>query len=810
MSPVSKVEPSTSRGLSTNQLMDHFWGLASVKESDRVKAALALIAIIHKSQTYHESGVTGATWCSDLEYSAKRLIRGLASSRAGARQGYSTTLSELMRCVPVVTPARILALLEEHLNVSRGAKSRETKDAFFGQAFGLMSIVRSGRLDAADDALFSVTTKLAALSRAKSFLCEVCCEAVVDLVANCSMESLEEHVKRAVRTADSAQAVDTFDISTALALEARGVQLETLPGLVTSPVSHPANFESLSVVMSDVKGSTPQLPCWWRMLITQVTAAAGTEISTLQSFWDTMVEQALFAENRATHERKALGFSIFKELLPGLTGAQVSIVFSEYFMRVFITNLGSKKNYLHVAASLVLTAINEVSATNDDSKLLAMVAQLTGVHGSMRFDSLTRTKTIEHLLAKLTLSGIHDHVDNLITMFLTQGKTADSKDMSELQINSRREVIVEQIVALLRNHRVPKDEAWTMNCVQFLFFHGFCLGNNKAKMKGVFQPLAIPLSPPLQKICVDRCFTAIFELATAQPYGVVNDTAATKTRGMAGMTVDRECRIATIADFVDSLAKKAGVSFVNEMSEDVANLYKELRVTVNNIRKVANKREGKASGKASNTIKSQSRAFEVLLLHLALDLFKGTSSDETVSRIQDLLRACSEIFGLNPKAKKTKKAETEEQVEEPNPIEVLVEILMSFLSDSSAAFRSIAAHVFEQVSDSLTLEALSLLLEVLTNEDMDTAVDGGEDEGDDADEHNHDHDHDGGHEQKEDRKEDRPKKIRKLEKASKLENQTDLEGMELEGEADSMDETSDTNDDDADDSGNDDDDDDDA
>lgn len=33
----------------------------------------------------------------DLDYSLKRLVKGLASPRAGARQGFSIALSELMR-----------------------------------------------------------------------------------------------------------------------------------------------------------------------------------------------------------------------------------------------------------------------------------------------------------------------------------------------------------------------------------------------------------------------------------------------------------------------------------------------------------------------------------------------------------------------------------------------------------------------------------------------------------------------------------------------------------------------------------------
>lgn len=53
---------------------------------------------------------------------------------------------------------------------------------------------------------------------------------------------------------------------------------------------------------------------------------------------------------------------------------------------------------MHKAATETLRSINEYASTEDDTKLLAIVAQLTGPHGSMRFDALTKTKTIELIL----------------------------------------------------------------------------------------------------------------------------------------------------------------------------------------------------------------------------------------------------------------------------------------------------------------------------------------------------------------------------------------------------------------------------
>lgn len=139
--------------------------------------------------------------------------------------------------------------------------------------------------------------------------------------------------------------------------------------------------------------------------------------------------------------------------------------------------------------------------------------------------------------------------------------------------------------------------------------------------------------------------------------------------------------------------------------------------------------------------------------------------------MQDLIRASNDIFS-NKKGKKGKHAaDSEEDVHDP--IEVVVDILLSFLAKSSASFRSVASHVFGALSGLLSLSSLALLLEVLTesadgaskmgvddvsNEDVegsgeemdessDADDDGSADEGGDADDNN---DEDGDEEEDDD------------------------------------------------------------
>ena len=44
----------------------------------------------------------------------------------------------------------------------------------------------------------------------------------------------------------------------------------------------------------------------------------------------------------------------------------------------------------------------------------AVILQLTGVNGNQQFDKLTRTKTVESILASLDAQGIQQYIDSLI------------------------------------------------------------------------------------------------------------------------------------------------------------------------------------------------------------------------------------------------------------------------------------------------------------------------------------------------------------------------------------------------------------
>lgn len=68
-------------------------------------------------------GVEEDSSCDELEYSVTRLVKGLASSRKGARQGFATVLTEALSEFASFSPEGMLRLITKTLEVTGSSKA---------------------------------------------------------------------------------------------------------------------------------------------------------------------------------------------------------------------------------------------------------------------------------------------------------------------------------------------------------------------------------------------------------------------------------------------------------------------------------------------------------------------------------------------------------------------------------------------------------------------------------------------------------------------------------------------------------------
>jgi DNA polymerase phi len=126
------------------ELLQVFWGLAQPAPEDRVKSARDLILVLHKEQTAYEqqrsaqssssaekvkAGVNLA-WSPGLYYALKRLARGMVSSNAGARQGFSLGLTEVLQIFPIVSTKEFNHIVSTEMKLPAAASRAVSRSGY--------------------------------------------------------------------------------------------------------------------------------------------------------------------------------------------------------------------------------------------------------------------------------------------------------------------------------------------------------------------------------------------------------------------------------------------------------------------------------------------------------------------------------------------------------------------------------------------------------------------------------------------------------------------------------------------------------
>ena len=220
-------------------LLEAFYGLSSLVEDERKRAALSILKQVSASQQAFEESTakmgTGASiaisgaLCNDLSYATRRLVRGVASSRDASRQGFSLGLTELLAAFPAVATGDVLDQLMEATAFSQKSSKQEQRDGILGRVFGLLAITRAGRFaeeeveaDAAlGPRLATTVTELFRLAGKKSWVADVTFEAIAAVVASAGPSAWAAHLSPVVlgQLAGDTRDWSAEQLSLALALE---------------------------------------------------------------------------------------------------------------------------------------------------------------------------------------------------------------------------------------------------------------------------------------------------------------------------------------------------------------------------------------------------------------------------------------------------------------------------------------------------------------------------------------------------------------------------------------------------------------
>jgi DNA polymerase phi len=462
-----------------NDSLGFYWDLASNDLAKRQKACLLLTKHLMKFKTeLHVASKEDIELLPlDIQYALNRLLKGLSSSRDSARQGFSLALTELLTIQPIQTSV-LLTLLHEISEKNGSSSGQEERELYFSRIFGYQAIALSGTLSNAtsDDIKLMVTTILKFNSK-KSYLKSATTKVLLLILENVQTNSNNLELSKMICTMffvdnnDSAEAVWFFIESQKYQLNLVAVLSEWKKG----DMFYTKNKQKLFKILEQSTSSLihPVFPS----LIAKLSEK-NKDISLLD-FW-TFCEENFF---NSTHERKYVGFQIFQMVLNTLSANEIPQIFTPNFMRCLINSLSSKEAYLNKCARVSMIGVVEISK-KDNNIALALVLELLGKNGHFKFDSLTKTKTIEGITSSLDVKGIEKYLQHLTQCYYDPsliGKEDEVKKWS-----------VEQMYLLLKQGRIEKTESWVLYILKFIAAHAFFKIQKTDKASGLFECELLP------------------------------------------------------------------------------------------------------------------------------------------------------------------------------------------------------------------------------------------------------------------------------------------------------------------------------
>ncbi|KAF7322861.1 hypothetical protein HMN09_00065500 [Mycena chlorophos] len=766
----------------TTTTLPLFWNLSNANKKDRIDASVKLIGALEQFQSQFvpkqqdsddeqddedstKTDLLDLFNAQDVSYSIRRLIRGLASPRESSRLGFAVALTELLSRLDTVTSAQILAQLAESTKSQGSMTGQEERDIMFARLFGITSIIQSGLLVRTAPLRFSASSDTSPSSLA-SFQ-----EAISILLAlgdkkSWLRESAWWTIGLAIDTLNSADVpwrADAFGflvervfgennsfwspekIAITLKLQAILPQHDWHQ-LLCPPFKNPdllssANLLTVakilkeSAVEPDVQNSTiksaagswkPQLPFVWDVLLDQLLPqsnqpAVATKGS-FPEFFRVVVDDSLFSSTSSA-ERKYSGFQVFQKALSRVTPDTVGMLFTKNFMRSWINHLSHPDRHLHKVAKQVATDIQNL--VKSQPRLgFAFIMELTGVNGNQQFDKLTKSKTVESILASMDASGIKEYIRHLLEQ-VTPATEADQADIPA--VNLRRAWIIDQLSSLVRSSVVPIDEDSTTLVLEWLAVHGLFLIKKKSE-KSPYKALhAMPMPPfsdSLRQQCRERLLACLADLNSRLHAIKQDEDRNTKYPGVAS---SGDFWVSRVVRTVDTLKEDTKhLVLLSEIDEDDAAIYSTVKAAVEKLRSVP------------EALQETAKGIELILSSMLLQHYVSDEPELDVTALNDCVDASNRLFFVkkkekSKKSKKDKEQAIDESTAAPEPVDVFVDTIIGFLEKSTAFLRGVGNQVFSLISGSLKASTIDLILSQLERRDPEELM---HDDSDDDDDEN--------------------------------------------------------------------------
>ncbi|KAK2828681.1 hypothetical protein Q5P01_019715 [Channa striata] len=701
---VKAPEPIRPTGiLQQNRVfLDFFWDLAKPDQEVRLKAVENLIKYLKTSEKADER-----------EYAFKRLVEGLAHTRETARPGFSLALGQVLNAFEDISLQSIFDRIKEKHNL-QSVKKKLVRNAMFGNLFGVLALHQSGRLSKEPQVVLGCVQLLQSLSQHKQHLKDLPTKTMMDILTEIPEEVFEEVLLSALQT-DLSSAFRTPEqlqlLLVALQRFPQTLKPKKLKKLLgSSTIINADNIPKLTEVLKMAARSVKK-DCVLPAVVLDLLKLSLKEDS-FQLFWKKAIIDGMLKEQPGpTHY---LSFRLLGSALPFLSVTQLKEVLSGEVMMHYGEHVVSaqKPDRFKLAPEMDIYVSDFLQGCQDSDKQLAVM---------VGFSSLTNqgypvVPSVWRVVQHLQPAALQNYVEWLKNMFLqpqldklldfSTHKQKDSQEGQKQKENSifrLRKWIVARLASVIDNHQVKKPENLIMEVARFVFFHAFFsvkkASANIAETKG---KLSVPLDDKTRGVLVN----SFFGLLMSMHHMPLNEDSAegvtVNQKRALGVTADGIMWIYHLVQYAQVLLNQPKyVQSSQAFSAEQRQAWDSMLESVANLQKKAKKGQT-----------AESSAFQQLFLLVGMHLFKAP--EELLETMKDL-QSCVDK-AQEKKAKKNKKKQATAQEEEPEWVEVMVDILLSLLSQPSRHMRQVCKAVFSSICPHVTAAALTAILDVLDPE----------------------------------------------------------------------------------------------
>uniref|UniRef100_A0A8D3CV44 Myb-binding protein 1A-like protein n=1 Tax=Scophthalmus maximus TaxID=52904 RepID=A0A8D3CV44_SCOMX len=729
---VKAPEPVRPAGiLQQNRVfLDFFWDLAKPDQEVRLKAVEDLIQYLRSNNKADE-----------LEYTFKRLVDGLAHTRETARPGFSLALGQVLSAFEEVSLQTILNRIKEKHSLQK-VKKKLIRNALFGNLFGVLALHQSSRLSKEPQVVLGCVQLLQSLSQHRQHLKDLPSKTMMDILTEIPEEVFEEVLLSALQT-DLASAFSTPEqmqlLLVALQRFPQTLKPKKLKKLLGSTtIINADNIPKLTEVLKKAAHSVKK-ECVLPAVVLDLLKLSLKEDS-FQLFWNkAIVEGMLKQQSGPTHY---LSFRLLGSALPLLSVEQLKEVLSGDVMTHYGEHVVSKPDRFKLAPEMDTYVSDFLQNCQDSEKqLVVMVA----------FSSLTNmgypvVPSVWRVVQHLQPAALQDYVDWLKSMFV-QPQLDKLLDFSTRKNSSQclsglvkensifrlRKWIVSRLTSIIDNHHVKKQEDLVMDVARFVFFHA--LFNMKSSLLSLKHRPLIPAG------------------------GDSAEGAAVNQKRAMGVTADGTMWIYHLVQYAQVLlTQPKSIQSSQPFSPEQRQAWDSMLESVASLKKKSKKDQT-----------AESSAFQQLFLLVGMHLFKDP--EELLDIMKDM-QSCVDKAQQKTSKKKKKKPEQEH---EPEWVEVMVDILLSLLSQPSRHIRQVCKTVFSSICPHVTAAALTAILDVSNTHKDDMSDEDGDDSDKDEDDEAEEEDGDEEEDEEEDMEEGEVDQNFRVELMKVLQKQNALE-----------------------------------